>query len=110
MLGAKPFDRAVTFDETNHHWRGAFGWHDMTRLPIDQRRALLRRSRAREELAFRHRNSNKDPAKGTTLSPPQWDQVFHREFANPELRRTPGQKHSKPRRGTPEEAPGDFRA
>jgi len=76
MLGMKPFDRPVTFDETNHHWRGAFGWHAMTRLPIEDRRALLQDPRAREELRFGIENSNKDPAKGTTLTPPQWEQVF----------------------------------
>ena len=76
MLGAKPFDRSVTFDEANFHWRGAFGWHAMTRLPIAERRALLQDPQAREELRFGIENSNKDPAKGTTLSPPQWDQVF----------------------------------
>ena len=76
MLIARPFDRAVDFDETNHHWRGAFGWHDMTRLPIEQRRALLKDPKAREELRFGIENSNKDPAKGTTLAPPQWGAVF----------------------------------
>ena len=76
MLIARPFDRAVAFDDTNHHWRGAFGWHDMTRLPINQRRALLKDPEAREALRFGIENSNKDPAKGTTLSPPQWPLVF----------------------------------
>jgi N-acyl-D-aspartate/D-glutamate deacylase len=76
MLIARPFDRAVAFDDTNHHWRGAFGWHAMTRLPIEERRALLRDPAAREELRFGIENSNKDPAKGTTLSPPQWPVVF----------------------------------
>jgi N-acyl-D-aspartate/D-glutamate deacylase len=48
----------------------------MTRLPIEERRALLRDPKAREELRFGIENSNKDPAKGTTLSPPQWPVVF----------------------------------
>ena len=76
MLIARPFDRAVAFDDTNHHWRGAFGWHAMTRLPIEERRALLRDPATREELRFGIENSNRDPAKGTTLSPPQWPVVF----------------------------------
>jgi N-acyl-D-amino-acid deacylase len=76
MLVARPFDRAVTFDATNHHWQGAFGWHAMTRLPIEERRALLRDPAAREELRHGIENSNKDPAKGTTLTPPQWQIVF----------------------------------
>ncbi len=76
MLIARPFDRAVAFDETNHHWRGAFGWHDMTRLPIEQRRALLNEPEARKELRFGIEHSNKDPAKGTTLAPPGWGAVF----------------------------------
>ena len=76
MLIARPFNRAVAFDDTNHHWRGAFGWHAMTRLPIEERRALLRDPKAREVLRFGIENSNKDPAKGTTLAPPQWPLVF----------------------------------
>jgi N-acyl-D-amino-acid deacylase len=76
LLIARPFDRPVAFDETNHHWQAAFGWHAMTRLPIEERRALLMDPAAREELRFGIENANKDPAKGTTLPAPQWDNVF----------------------------------
>lgn len=107
MLIARPFDRAVAFDETNHHWRGAFGWHAMTRLPVEERRALLRDPEAREELRFGIENSNKDPAKGTTLQPPQWHQVFIESSAA-----VPYEEHQgKSIRSLAEErqtAPGDF--
>lgn len=76
LLIARPFDRAVLFDETNHHWQAVFGWHAMTRLPIDERRALLRDPAAREDLRFAVENQNRDPAKGTTLPAPQWSVVF----------------------------------
>ena len=46
LLIARPFDRAVAFDETNHHWQAVFSWHAMTRLPIEERRALLEQRRA----------------------------------------------------------------
>ncbi len=107
MLGTKPFDRAVTFDETNHHWRGAFGWHDMTRLPVEQRRALLKDSKAREELRFGIENSNKDPAKGTTLSPPQWDQVFIESSPSISFEEHQG-KSIKSLGEERQQAPGDF--
>ncbi|MBV1689363.1 amidohydrolase family protein [Novosphingobium sp. G106] len=76
LLIARPFDRAVAFDETNHHWQAVFSWHAMTRLPIDERRALLKNPRAREEMRFAVENQNRDPAKGTTIPAPQWDNVF----------------------------------
>lgn len=76
MLVARPFDRAVAFDETNHHWQGAPSWHKMTRLPIEDRRALLRDPAAREEMRHAIENYNRDPAKGTTLPAPQWPVVF----------------------------------
>ena len=76
LLIARPFDRQVAFDETNHHWRAVPTWHDMTRLPIDQRRALLRDPAAREAMRFAIENYNRDPDKGTTLPAPQWPVVF----------------------------------
>jgi N-acyl-D-aspartate/D-glutamate deacylase len=48
----------------------------MTRLPIEQRRALLRDPAAREDMRFAVENQNRDPAKGTTLPAPQWAAVF----------------------------------
>jgi N-acyl-D-amino-acid deacylase len=107
MLGMKPFDRAVAFDETNHHWRGAFGWHAMTRLPLEQRRALLRDPAAREDLRFGIENANKDPAKGTTLSPPQWNQVFIE--SSPSISFEEHQGRSIAQLGEErQQAPGDF--
>jgi N-acyl-D-aspartate/D-glutamate deacylase len=76
LLVARPFDRAVAFDETNHLWAGAPAWHRMTRLPPAERAALLRDPKAREELRFGIENYNRDPAKGTTLTPPQWSNVW----------------------------------
>ena len=48
----------------------------MTRMPIGERRALLRNPVAREEMRFAIENQNRDPAKGTTLPAPLWSQVF----------------------------------
>src|SRR5579863_3107266 len=66
LLIARPFDRPVSFDETNHHWQAVPTWHAMTRLPIAERRALLRDPAAREAMRFAVENQNIDPAKGTT--------------------------------------------
>src|SRR5579863_4204757 len=76
LLIARPFDRPVSFDETNHHWQAVPTWHAMTRLPIAERRALLRDPAAREAMRFAVENQNTDPAKGTTLPAPQWSMVF----------------------------------
>lgn len=76
LLIARPFDRQVAFDETNHHWRAVPSWHDMTRLPLEQRRALLRDPAARDRMRHAVENQNRDPAKGTTLPAPPWSSVF----------------------------------
>ena len=76
LLIARPFDRPVAFNETNHHWQAVFSWHAMTRLPIAERRALLQDAAARAEMRYAVENQNRDPAKGTTLPAPQWDNVF----------------------------------
>ncbi len=76
LLIARPFDRALAFNETNHMWVGAPSWHRMTRLPIEERAALLRDPKARDELRFAIENYNRDPSKGTTLPAPQWHTVW----------------------------------
>lgn len=76
LLIARPFDRAVAFDETNHLWAAVPTWHAMTRLPVEERAALLRDPRARETMRDAVENYNRDPAKGTTLPAPQWDSVW----------------------------------
>lgn len=82
LLIARPFDRPVMFDETNHHWQAVFSWHAMTRLPFEERRALLNDPKAREEMRYAVENQNRDPAKGTTLPAPQWDNVFVEDSPN----------------------------
>lgn len=76
LLIARPFDRQVTFDEANHHWPAVPTWHAMTRLPLEERRALLRDPAARETMRHAVENQNRDPAKGTTLPAPAWAMVF----------------------------------
>ena len=76
MLIARPFDRVVAFDETNHLWAAVPTWHRMTRLPPAERAALLRDPAAREAMRFAVENYNRDPSKGTTLPAPQWPNVW----------------------------------
>ena len=76
MLIARPFDRQVAFDATNHHWQAVPTWHAMTRMPIAERRILLKDPEAREAMRLAVENQNRDPAKGTTLPAPQWPVVF----------------------------------
>jgi N-acyl-D-aspartate/D-glutamate deacylase len=76
LLIARPFDREIAFDETNHLWPSVPSWRRMTRLPPSERAALLRDPAAREEMRYAVENYNRDPAKGTTVAPPSWDQVW----------------------------------
>jgi N-acyl-D-amino-acid deacylase len=76
LLIARPFDRVISFDETNHLWAAVPTWHRMTRLPPEDRAALVRDTAAREEMRHAVENYNRDPAKGTTLPAPQWDSVW----------------------------------
>jgi N-acyl-D-aspartate/D-glutamate deacylase len=48
----------------------------MFKLPVAERAALLRDSKARDELRNAVENYNRDPAKGTTVPPPRWDVVY----------------------------------
>src|SRR5690242_21307490 len=48
----------------------------MLNLPPDERRALLTDPAARAELREAVENYNRDPAKGTTVPPPLWTNVY----------------------------------
>jgi N-acyl-D-amino-acid deacylase len=76
MLIARPFDRPVRFDETNKHWQAVPSWDAMTKMTLEEKRALLRDPKAREDMRFAVENQNRDPAKGTILPAPQWQTVF----------------------------------
>jgi N-acyl-D-aspartate/D-glutamate deacylase len=81
LLVARPFDRVITFDEDNHLWNSVPSWRRMTRLPLEERRALLKDPAAREEMRYAVENYNRDPAMGTTNPPPQWTEVLIEESA-----------------------------
>jgi N-acyl-D-amino-acid deacylase len=76
LLMARPFDRAVQLDEENKHYRAVFSWHEMFKLPLEQRRARLHDPVAREQLRNAVENPNLDPARGTTNRPPRWEDVY----------------------------------
>jgi len=107
MLIARPFDRAVAFDETNHLWAAVPTWHRMTRLPLAERAALLRDPAAREEMRYAVENYNRDPAKGTTLPAPQWPMVWidYSPTLSPEVYASKSVAELAAERGV---APGDF--
>ncbi len=84
MLIARPFDRPVVIDETNHHYLAVPSWAHMLKLPHDERVASLRDPDARAELREAVEHYNRDPGKGTTVPPPLWDAVFVDEVVKPE--------------------------
>ena len=84
MLIARPFDRPVVIDETNHHYLAVPSWEHMLKLPHAERVALLRDPAARAQLRDAVEHYNRDPSKGTTVPPPLWDAVFVDEIVKPE--------------------------
>ncbi len=84
MLIARPFDRPVVIDETNHHYLAVPSWEHMLKLPHGERVALLRDPAARDELREAVEHYNRDASKGTTVPPPLWDAVFVDEVVQPE--------------------------
>ena len=64
MLIARPFDRPVVIDETNHHYLAVPSWERMLKLPHDERVALLRDPAARDELREAVEHYNRDRAQG----------------------------------------------
>jgi N-acyl-D-aspartate/D-glutamate deacylase len=76
LLITRPFDRAFVVDETNLHYLAVPSWNRMLNLPAGERRAVLTDPAARAELRDAVENYNRDPAKGTTVPPPLWRNVF----------------------------------
>lgn len=79
MLIARPFDRPVRFDDTNKHWQAVATWDAMTKMSLEERRALLKDPKAREEMRHAVENQNTDASKGTILPAPKWHVVFIQE-------------------------------
>lgn len=84
MLITRPFDRPVVIGPENLHYIAVPSWDRMLKLPHDERVALLNDPAARDELRFAVQNYNRDPAKGTTVPPPQWHVVFVDRVVKPE--------------------------
>jgi N-acyl-D-amino-acid deacylase len=84
MLITRPFDRPVVIGPENLHYIAVPSWDHMLKLPHDERVALLNDPAARDELRHAVQNYNRDPAKGTTVPPPQWHVVFVDRVVKPE--------------------------
>lgn len=76
LFFVQPTDRFMTMGPENKHYPSVFSWNEMFKLPLDQRRALLRNPQARERLRYAVENPNEDPVRGTTVLPPQWTDVY----------------------------------
>jgi N-acyl-D-aspartate/D-glutamate deacylase len=85
ILIARPFDRLLTMDETNHNYLAVPSWDHMLKAPRDERLALLRDPEARAEMRDAVEHYNRDPALGTTVPPPLWHTVFVDHVGAPEL-------------------------
>ncbi len=76
LLITRPFDRTVAIGPDNVHYRAVFDFHELLNLPEGERRDALQDTAWRERLRTSVENYNRDPAKGTTLPPPQWNTGF----------------------------------
>jgi N-acyl-D-aspartate/D-glutamate deacylase len=76
LLIARPFDRPVVFNPTNFHYPSVASWHRLMTMSPEERRTILRDPAEREDMRFAVENYNRDPAKGTTLSPPLWNALY----------------------------------
>jgi N-acyl-D-aspartate/D-glutamate deacylase len=76
LLQTRADDLHVELNERNMHYRAVFAWHDMLRLPFEERMKFLRDPAARDTLRYACENYNIDPAKGSTHPPPLFDQLY----------------------------------
>ena len=76
LLVARPLDRSVPLGPANKHYPAVPSWHEMLNLPVEERRARLRDPAARDAMRTAVENANTDPARGTTLKPPSWSEIF----------------------------------
>jgi N-acyl-D-aspartate/D-glutamate deacylase len=90
MLISRPFDRRVVIGPENLHYLSVASWVHMLALPHDERVALLRDERARNDLRSAVEHYNRDPAKGTTNPPPRWCDVYVDHVALAEHRQLEG--------------------
>jgi N-acyl-D-amino-acid deacylase len=76
LLLARPFDRPFTLAEGTNLYEGVPAWNRLMSLTRDQRRAALSDPAWRDELRWAVEQPNRDPARGSTLPPPQWTLLF----------------------------------
>jgi N-acyl-D-aspartate/D-glutamate deacylase len=76
LLITRPFDRGLVIGPENLHYQAVPSWMRMLSLPHQERMAVLRDTAARDELRTAVEHYNRDPAKGTTVPPPLWTNVF----------------------------------
>lgn len=84
LLISRPFDRRVVIGPENLHYLSVPSWTAMLQAPMAERAALLRDPAARDELRYAVENYNRDPAKGTTVPPPLWRDVYVDRVTRPE--------------------------
>jgi len=76
LFFVQPNERAITLGPQNKHYRSVFSWHEMFKLPIEERRALLKDPEKRAQLARDVGNHNRNSDLGNIVPPPEWGDVF----------------------------------
>ena len=84
MLITRPFDRGLVIGPENLHYLSVPSWMRMLGLPHAERLTLLGDEAARRELRDAVENYNRDPARGTTVPPPLWRDVYVDRVVLPE--------------------------
>jgi len=87
LLLARPFDRPFTLGEGTNLYEGVPAWNELMKMPRADRALALADPVWRDRLRHAVENPNRDPAKGSTLPPPQWKLLFVGSVTRPEYER-----------------------
>ena len=91
LLMSRPFDRTVEIGPNNVHYKACFAFNDLLNLSDAERKAALKDTAWRDRVRHSVEDCNRDPAKGTTLPPPQWRDVYIVQVAEERNRSLEGQ-------------------
>jgi N-acyl-D-amino-acid deacylase len=86
LLRIMPTERPFSLFESQRqsNFDGVPSWRRFLALTLEERVKAVGDSAVRDEMRFAVENPNKDPAMGSTMTPPKWDQVTVRRTVNAE--------------------------
>jgi len=82
LLRNHPFDRAIDLERGSPMYAGVPAWHAWMALPRAEKLSRLRDGETRARLRHAVEHPNRDPERGSTYPPPQWQVVFVDEVSD----------------------------